>query len=232
MTDLLTLETPDIAAQMDSYAGDCAASTTSVVLGVASPTLLCGLESLVVVTAGMRLAGTARSIDAFIACCARVRRGVALVDPFLGRQTVREFMQALQAAAPQMRAVLMSDDPQPHVVREALRIGACGFVSQTADTAEIRAALVAAGTGRRYIASGIGEQLAESLSLEELTNREMQVLGLLSQGDCNKLIARRLDVTVGTVKTHVRAIMAKLGSHSRTEVVLKAFRLGLVALSR
>jgi DNA-binding NarL/FixJ family response regulator len=55
---------------------------------------------------------------------------------------------------------------------------------------------------------------------------------LLSRGHCNKTIARDLDVTVGTVKTHVRAIMGKLDSRSRTEAVLKAYRLGLVGLER
>jgi DNA-binding NarL/FixJ family response regulator len=58
----------------------------------------------------------------------------------------------------------------------------------------------------------------------------MQVLGLLSRGCCNKTIARDLDVAVGTVKTHVRAIMYKLGSRSRTAVVLEANRRGLITI--
>jgi len=203
---------------------------TMVVIGASSPALLCGLESLVSETAGLSLAGTACSLDRFLECCALVRAGVALVDPFIGRQHIREFMEALGAAAPRIRAVLMTDANQPHIVREAVKSGACGFVGQTAATEEIRAALSAAAAGRRHISAGVAAHLAESLTLEDLTNREMQVLGLLSLGDCNKAIARDLDVTVGTVKTHVRAIMSKLSSRSRTEAVHKAYRLGLVCL--
>jgi len=217
--------TPSLAAcPMSSGLG------TMVVIGASSPALLCGLESLVSETAGLSLAGTACSLDRFLECCALVRAGVALVDPFIGRQHIREFMEALGAAAPRIRAVLMTDANQPHIVREAVKSGACGFVGQTAATEEIRAALSAAAAGRRHISAGVAAHLAESLTLEDLTNREMQVLGLLSLGDCNKAIARDLDVTVGTVKTHVRAIMSKLSSRSRTEAVHKAYRLGLVCL--
>jgi len=222
---MFTPHTPSLAAFPTS-----SALGTMVVIGASSPALLCGLESLVSETAGLSLAGTACSLDRFLECCALVRTGVALVDPFIGRQHIREFMEALGAAAPRIRAVLMTDANQPHIVREAVKSGACGFVGQTAATEEIRAALSAAAAGRRHISAGVAAHLAESLTLEDLTNREMQVLGLLSLGDCNKAIARDLDVTVGTVKTHVRAIMSKLSSRSRTEAVHKAYRLGLVCL--
>jgi two-component system, NarL family, invasion response regulator UvrY len=202
-----------------------------VVIGAASPALLCGLESLVLATAGMCLGGTAQTLDDFLDQCLRSSDGVALVDPFLGRQTLREFMGALRAAAPKVRAVLMTEAHQPHLVREAMKTGACGLVGKAAGADEIRSALRAAADGRRYVAPAIAAQLVESLTLEDLTNREMQVLGLMSQGDCNKSIARVLDVTVGTVKTHVRAIMFKLDSRSRTEAVHKAYRQGLVCLN-
>ena len=66
------------------------------------------------------------------------------------------------------------------------------------------------------------------MSVEHLTPRETQVLSLLSIGSCNKQIACDLDVTVGTVKTHVAAIMLNLSARSRTEAVLRAGQLGLV----
>jgi DNA-binding NarL/FixJ family response regulator len=203
-----------------------------VVIGTTSPLLQCGLESLVVVTGGLRLSGTAHTLDELLACCARAGDAVALIEPTLGRLPLRELLPALKAAAPQLRVVLIADTAQPHFVREAIKLGACGIVGKSADSDEIRAALLAAASGRRYIARDIAAQLAESLTLDELTQREMEVLSLLSRGDCNKIIARDLQVTVGTVKTHVRAIMCKLASRSRTEAVHKAYRLGLVCLDR
>ena len=127
---------------------------------------------------------------------------------------------------------MMPDLFQPHAVREAIRTGAGAIVNRAADIREIHEALFAVAAGRRYIAPAIAVQLAESLTLLELTDRETEVLALLSQGECNKNIARGLGVTVGTTKCHVRAIMNKLDARSRTEAVHKAYRLGLVSLER
>lgn len=201
-----------------------------VVIGTASPVLLCGLKSLLSETTGVRLVGAASSLPELLECCATVRDGVTLVDPILGGQSIRAFMEALKRTAPGMRVVLITDGDQPQRVREAVTNGACGFVGRAADTEEIRSALSAAAVGRRYISAGSAAHLADSLAQEDLTVREMQVLGLLAQGACNKDIARVLDVSLGTVKTHVRAIMSKLGSRSRTEAVHRAYRLGLVCM--
>jgi DNA-binding NarL/FixJ family response regulator len=215
-----------------SFGITVAPSTTGamVVIGTASPVVLYGLQTLVSETPGLRLAGTASSLSELLECCMRIRDGVVLVDPFLGGQSIRAFMGILKATAPRIRAVLIADGNQPHKVREAVTSGACAFVGQAADAEEIRSALAAAADGRRYISSGSATHLADSLVLQDLTLREMQVLGLLAKGECNKGIARVLDVSLGTVKTHVRAIMSKLGSRSRTEAVHKAYRLGLVCL--
>jgi len=123
--------------------------------------------------------------------------------------------------------VVESHYPQP--MRTAVKAGASGLICRDATDDEIRAALVAAARGQRYIASKIAADLAEAIDGDPLTDREMQVLDLLAQGRCNKSIARDLSITVGTVKTHVRAIMHKLDSHSRTQAVHNAYRLGFVS---
>jgi DNA-binding NarL/FixJ family response regulator len=200
---------------------------TSVVIGMPSPVLLCALESMVRLTPGVRFVGAAHALDEFLRCCSQTCDGLALADPSLGDRSMHDFMDAVRRASPELRVVLMTDCHQPHALREAVKKGAYGLIGKSACADEIRAAMAAATTGRRYISTTIAAHLAESLTLEELTNREMQVLALLAQGACNKSIARGLDLTVGTVKTHVHAIMSKLRSHSRTEAAHKAYRLGL-----
>lgn len=216
------------AAAMPRRVVDSPVDLAAVVIGASSPVMLCGLEALVHATAGMRLVGAAQSLDELVAVCAEAGDAIALVDPALTHDGLHAFMTALKAAAPRLRTVLMTDAHQPHLVREAVRLGASGLVARTADAVEIRAALCATAAGRRYIAPEMASHLAEAMTLEDLTQRESQVLARLSQGDCNKSIARELDVTVGTVKTHVRSIMCKLDARSRTEAVHKAYRLGLL----
>jgi two-component system NarL family response regulator len=219
-------------AELARHRMEGSTGATSVILAVASPALLCGLESLVSSTPGMWLAGSANTMPELLHWLVRTSNGVALIDPFLDGQTdVRALINTVKAAAPSTRCVFITDEYQPHLVSEAVKGGASGFVGASAEAKEIRNALVDASRGRRYIAPMVAARLAESLMLEELTSREMDVLTLLARGECNKTIARVLGVTVGTVKTHVRAIMNKLDSRSRTEAALKACRFGLVGLN-
>jgi DNA-binding NarL/FixJ family response regulator len=66
--------------------------------------------------------------------------------------------------------------------------------------------------------------------VEDLTPRELEVLGLLAEGLPNKAIGLRLGISEHTVKFHVNAVLGKLGAQSRTEAVVRATRLGLILL--
>ena len=211
--------------------GVSATPLTAVVIGISSPALLCGLESIVKDTSGLHLSGSGGTFSAFVEKCASAGKCIALADPFLGERGIRSFMESLKSVAPQAQPLLMTDTYQPHIVREAMKTGARGFVDKSSDTAEIRTALSSVAKGERYFSPTIAAQLAESLTVDDLTPREMQVLEFLSTGVCNKTIARGLDVAVGTIKTHVCAIMSKLEARSRTDAVLRASRLGLIQLA-
>lgn len=89
--------------------------------------------------------------------------------------------------------------------------------------------LVAAGS-REFCASA-ALQVLESITLERLTPRESDVLVLIGRGQSNKIIARELGIAVGTVKTHVKAILEKLCASCRTGAVAIAERRGLIDLS-
>ncbi len=202
----------------------------AVVTGVCSPALSYGLGTLVEATERVCLAGATSSFEEFLQFCSKSWRCIALADPQIGGESIADFLDHLVRRAPLAMPLLVVSTPQPHVVREAFRRGVRGLVSQSAGIDEISSALQAVAEGRRYISARIAALLADSLAHEDLTRRELEVLGLLSQGRCNKTIARDLDVAVGTVKTHVRAIMVKLGSTSRMAAIVEANRRGLVTI--
>jgi len=203
----------------------------SIVIGASSPALLFGLESLVRAMPGVAIYKATHSLEQLVSYCREAGDCVVLVDPALCGHDVRGFMQRLYAACAGASVVLISDGCQPHAVREAIKGGVRGFVEKTAQPREIRDALVAVARGQRYLGTTVTTGLADSLLLEDLTPREMDVLRLMARPECNKAIARELDVTLGTVKTHVGAILSKLDSRSRTDAVLKACRLGLVRIA-
>jgi DNA-binding NarL/FixJ family response regulator len=112
--------------------------------------------------------------------------------------------------------------------REALERGIKGLLLLSADPAELLAAARRVFLGNRYVMPEIAARVAEHVCSESLTVREHQILEFLSDGRCNKTIANELGIAVGTVKTHVKAILSKLNVSSRTQAVVVASRRGLV----
>lgn len=113
-------------------------------------------------------------------------------------------------------------------VRFALRAGVLGYLVQGCSTQDAIQAAHAVHRGARYFCALATERMASSLAHSALTGREIEVLELLANGLSNKLIARRMNLTVGTIKSHVGAILGKLGSTSRTQAVIVAASRGLV----
>ena len=113
-------------------------------------------------------------------------------------------------------------------VRRAIDIGVKGYLLTGCSLETLVTGIKTAHAGGRYFSPGVMERLAESLSAEPLTGREEAVLELVVDGLCNKAIAAKLGVALGTVKTHLKAIFDKLRVESRTQAVIAAARRGLV----
>ena len=113
-------------------------------------------------------------------------------------------------------------------VRIAMDAGVHGYVLQSCNPDEVQKAVAALAQGQRYLTESVTRSVADSLSRETLTGRETDVLQLLAQGCCNKSIARKLGIGVGTVKTHVKGVMSKLDATARTHAVLVATQRGLI----
>jgi DNA-binding NarL/FixJ family response regulator len=103
-----------------------------------------------------------------------------------------------------------------------------GYLVSGCSLGELEGAVHAACRGHRFLCQAAAREVANSLTSETLTLRERDVLGLLAQGCCNKTIASGLDIALGTVKAHVRSIMAKLDASSRTEAASVAAARGLL----
>ncbi|MGI4718466.1 MAG: response regulator transcription factor [Janthinobacterium lividum] len=113
-------------------------------------------------------------------------------------------------------------------VRLALDAGVAGYLPQSCGLAELAHAVDQLVRGQRYLSESMTRSVADSLTREALTGRETDVLQLLAQGCCNKSIARKLGIGVGTVKTHVKGVMSKLDATARTHAVVVATQRGLI----
>jgi NarL family two-component system response regulator YdfI len=137
--------------------------------------------------------------------------------------------------SPRSSVVLLTADPQPSATLDLLRSGVRAVLPSDSSPAQIVAAIAAAAAGLVVVRPEdigfhwLGNPKPVELS-EPLTSRETEVLGMLSEGSPNKVIAHRLGISEHTVKFHVTSILSKLNATSRTEAVMLGLRQGLIML--
>jgi DNA-binding NarL/FixJ family response regulator len=113
-------------------------------------------------------------------------------------------------------------------VRTALQAGIGGYLLSNCGLNELVDAVRVVGRGSPYLCEVAAALVAKSLTRTPLTMREIGILRLIASGMSNKLIASDLNIALGTVKAHARAILDKLGARSRTQAIVMAAQQGLL----
>ncbi|MEJ0035689.1 MAG: response regulator transcription factor [Gammaproteobacteria bacterium] len=126
------------------------------------------------------------------------------------------------------RVLILTDDESEVSIRRAVELGIGGYLPLTSCLASVVQAVRCIHDGGTAIAPNVMTKMAISLRSRPLTQREIEVLRLIMQGLPDKAIARRLERSVGTAKSHVKAILMKLDASSRVEAAAVARRRGLV----
>ena len=143
-------------------------------------------------------------------------------------------IEGLRALSEGTAFVVLTASTSDSVLVAAVQAGASGFVSKTRGVSEVTTAVRAAAAGEAVISPEMLMRLlprfqgAATESALKLTERKQEVLTLLAEGLSNAAIGERLVVSVHTVRNHVANLAAKLGAHSRLEVLAIAMRKGLL----
>lgn len=137
-------------------------------------------------------------------------------------------------ASPGTSIVVLTMEDEPRFAREALRVGALGFVLKEAADTELVEAVRAAATGLRYLNPQLGALIAAQPEApaglpDNLTAREAEVLRLVAMGHTNAEISQKLYLSVRTVESHRSNIQRKTGRTTRAELVAYARDQGLLA---
>jgi DNA-binding NarL/FixJ family response regulator len=171
-----------------------------------------GLRARLGDIAEFEIVGEAASGQEALAAAESLRPDLALVDVGLPDMNGIELASALGPRCPALRVLILSMYDSVGYVRSAMQAGARGYVLKDAPSAEIIAAIRAVAAGGVYFSSALTAALTTaSADATTLTEREREVLILLAQGDSNKRIALKLDVSVRTVETHRLNLRRKLG---------------------
>jgi DNA-binding NarL/FixJ family response regulator len=135
-----------------------------------------------------------------------------------------ELIRALREASPTTRIAVYTAEADERIAHEVLEAGAVALVLKEAPLADLVRALEAALAGGSYL----DPALAGAVPGKKLTQRELDVLGLLAEGLQHEEIGRRLGISSETVRTHLRKACDRLGAATRTQAVATALRLGLI----
>jgi DNA-binding NarL/FixJ family response regulator len=137
------------------------------------------------------------------------------------------------------RVLVLTTFDLDEYVYEALRSGASGFLLKDARAEDLLTAIRVIAAGDGMLAPAVTGRLIQAFAkgapaigtsevLDKLTPRELEVLTLVAAGLSNAEISEKLGVTVGTVKTHVNAVLTKIGARDRVQATIMAYDLGLV----
>ncbi|TCM14174.1 LuxR family two component transcriptional regulator [Novosphingobium sp. PhB165] len=130
--------------------------------------------------------------------------------------------------SPDARILVLTTYPGDANAVRAIRAGAAGYLLKNAIRGELTDAIRSVHEGRRAISADIAHEIATHALGGVLTEREIEVLRLVSEGQTNKEIASRLNLSTDTVKAQLKFIFEKLGVHDRTHAVIIATRRGYI----
>lgn len=155
---------------------------------------------------------------------------VALLDLRMPDMSGAEAIVKISFEFPQARIVMLTIYDGDEDIYQGLRAGAKSYLLKNTPCDDILVTIRQVYAGDRYIPSQVGVKLAERMNGSQLSEREREVLGLMTAGKSNQEIGVALGITEGTVKSHVNKILGKLNVKDRTQAVLEALRRGFTYL--
>ena len=159
----------------------------------------------------------------------KVEPDVTLIDLQLPKLGGADTIKRIRTEFPQARFIVLTTFDGDEDIYRALQAGARAYLLKGMPLEELLTTIHAVHNGKLHIPSEVAEKLAERLSGQELTPRELSVLERIVAGRANKEISADLSISEATVKTHINSMLGKLGVADRTHAATVAIQRGLVS---
>ena len=197
-----------------------------------------GICALLTLEPGIEVVGEASNGQEAVRGIERLQPNVILMDLVMPEMDGMEAIQQVMAHQPEARILVLTSFATDDKVFPAIKAGALGYLLKDSEPSDVVRAIRQVHRGESSLHPRIARKLMQELSRppeqpptpDPLTQREVEVLGLVAQGKSNRQIADDLVITEGTVRVHVSNILSKLHLASRTQATLYALREGLATL--
>lgn len=194
-----------------------------------------GLQTFLSLDPEIEVVGTAVNGVEAVAKTLELKPDVVILDLLMPEMNGIEATAQIKTLLPQTKVLIFTSVLESDAILRALKAGANGYLLKSIQSDELCRTIKMTTNGPVLLSSDVVRLLIKknegSSSAESLTERETEVLRLLAEGKANKEIAHRLQLSEGTIKTHVSIILAKLGLQSRTQAALYAANAGLLTTS-
>lgn len=182
----------------------------------------------------IRVVGTAQTIDRGVALARSTQPSIAVVDYCLPDSQGGEAIRRILEVSPCTGVVVLTGLADVRTLTDAVAAGCRGFVTKDRASYELIQAVRYVQAGEVFITQRMLANLLPKFSRpaprigSDLTERELSILALVTEGHSNQDIARQLFLSVHTIRNHVQSVLSKLNAHSRLEAVIVAGREGLL----
>jgi DNA-binding NarL/FixJ family response regulator len=202
------------------------------------PLVIDGIKLMISEAADMECVGAANNGKEALQQLPKLKVDLLLLDINMDEMNGLETCRAVHTRYPEIKIIVLSMLKEPSMVKHMLRNGASGYLLKNAGKSEILEAIRRVHSGKRYYSSEVASAVMDSLSHDapksdnslfpELTRREKQVLRLIVDEYTTSEIAEELSIKFGTVETHRRNLLTKLGARNTAGLVRTCLEYGLL----
>lgn len=221
-----------LSARYPSVSSRFSMSDTNIRVLIADdhPVVRSGLVMIIQYATGIETVAEASTGTEAVQLFRQHRPDVVLMDLKMPEMGGVDAIAAIRQEDPNARLIVLTTYDGDEDIYRGLKAGARGYLLKNVTRQELIEAIQRVHAGQKYIPAEVGARLSERMSSPQLTERERQVLLLMTEGKNNQEIATALNISEGTIKFHVNGILRKLGVCDRTQAVLVALKRGIANL--
>jgi DNA-binding NarL/FixJ family response regulator len=194
------------------------------------PLLREGIAAIINHQPDMRIVAQAANGSEAIRLFRQIQPDITLLDLRLPDLSGIDVLIAIRSEFPEARIIMLTTFEGDVEIRRALEAGARGYLLKNLPPKNLVEVIRQVQAGKKRIPAEVAAQLAEYFGDDNLTEREVEVLRHVAEGNRNRTIADSLFISEETVKVHIKHIMEKLGASDRTQAVSIAIRRGIIQL--